>query len=279
MTIEVSHSNKNPSTDGKNPSHFGKYTIKDKLTLNLPNNVITLYDLGNGKFSYIRNSQDTTTKKIIQAKSEIFQIELMPVLPIHTPSYKTDFFFIRFSEPLFIAKNSTVEISIPFPIEIGLFLLEQNESSGFDFFSCDPSNSRFGLYGTPEDGKLCKYGTSSLDNKQDVLQPFIHAQFKIKITNELDEATSVRKIVFPVTDHDLYYHNSNVVMDDLVATIKNRVGLHVIETVQNQITKPLGWNVASRDTEKSDYKFLSKKPQNRSCKIYQNITNGCFLVA
>jgi hypothetical protein len=115
------------------------------------------------------------------------------------------------------------------------------------------------LYGTPEDGKLCKYSIISLDNKQIVSQPFIHAQFKIEITNELDEAASVGKIVFPATDHDLYYHGNKVMMDGLVATIKNRVGLHVVETVQNPITKPAGWNLASRDIEKTDYKFSMER--------------------
>ena len=171
------------SKNNENFSDFGRYQLKDKIILNLPDNIITLCDLSDGKFSYTRNSQNETIKKIIQLNPNIHQIELVPVLPVHIPTYKTDFFFIRFEEPLFIAENSIMETLIYFPVEIGLFIVAQNKSSGFDFFSCDSSNSRFSLYGTPEDGNLCKYATTSLDNKCIVSKPFTYTQFRIKIVN------------------------------------------------------------------------------------------------
>ncbi|MEM4391979.1 MAG: DUF432 domain-containing protein [Candidatus Nitrosotenuis sp.] len=178
----------------------------------------------------------------------------MPVLPIHVPSYKTDFFFLRLQEPVIIAENSTFETQIAFPIEVGLFLVKQDKVSGFDFFSCDTAGSYFGLYGTPEDGRLCKYAISSLYDADHNLQ-FLHSQFKLEITNELDEPASVGRIVFQITDHDLYYNENQVMMDGLHATIKNRVGLHVIETVQKPIQSNPNWILASRDTKKTNYKF------------------------
>lgn len=240
-------------------SNFGRYYLTDEINLNLPGNTVTLKDLNNGTFSYLRNSQNEIIKRLVQVKTETPQIELAPVLPIHVPSYKTDFFFLRFEEPVSIAENSTLETLIQFPIEIGLFLVEQNESKGLDFFSCDSMNSRFGLYGTPEDGNLCKYSAVSLSGSNSSLKPFTYAQFELKITNELEELASVGKLVFPVTDHDLYYSGNDVSMDGLHAIIKNRVGLHVIETIQSPITKHTGLNLASRDTEKTDYKFSMER--------------------
>jgi hypothetical protein len=172
---------------------------------------------------------------------------------------KTDFFFIRFEEPLIIAENSTIETFISIPIEIGLFIVAQNKPSGFDFFSCDSMNSHFGLYGTPEDGKLCKYTITSLNKKHVKSEPFTFTQFKIKIINELVNSATDRKIVFPITDHDLYYQNNDVMMDGLIATIKNRMGLQVIETVQDPISKASSWNLTVRDTKKTDYKFSMEK--------------------
>jgi hypothetical protein len=81
----------------------------------------------------------------------------------------------------------------------------------------------------------------------------------LKIVNELEESVRVGKIVFPVTDHDLYYRENQVMMDGLEATIKNRVGLHIIETVQKPAVKQTGWNLAPRDTEKTDYKFSMER--------------------
>jgi hypothetical protein len=237
-------------------SNFGRYLSKDKLVLNLPNNTLTFSRLGKNKFSYTRQSnQNEYIKKIIQAESENFNIELAPVLPIHVPSYKTDFFFIRFVDPLYISQHTTSEFLISFPIEVGVFVIEQNRPGGIDYFSCDPINARFALYGPPENGKLCKYTIISLEEKQPVNQPFIHAQLKIELENHLEEGTTVRKLVFPVTDHDLYFHDTNVMMDGLRATIKSRVGVQVIDMVQKPISQLEEWQLASRDTKKTDYKF------------------------
>lgn len=237
-------------------SNFGRYLLKDKLVLTLPNNTITLSRLGDGRFSYTRQTtQNGFVKKIIHTKSENFDIELAPALPIHMPSYKTDFFFLRFTEPLYISQNTATEVLVSFPIELGVFLIEENQSGGIDYFSCDPFNSRFALYGPTEDGKLCKYAKTSLDEKQIVNQPFIHAQLKIQLINELEEGASIGKIIFPVTDHDLYFHGTDVMMDSLETTIKNRVGLHVVEMIQKPIANLEGWKLAPRDIKKTDYKF------------------------
>lgn len=234
-------------------SGFGQYQIDGNANLSMPNNSIILQEIGDGKFSYSRTSNDITIKKIIQGSLQTAQIEIVPVLPVHVPSYKTDFFFLRFDETLFVESGSTMHLDVCIPIEVGVFVITEGKSSGFDFFSCDPLNSRFGLYGTPEDGKLCKYGLVSANGSTP--QEFTQARFGIEITNELHESASVGKIVFPATDHDLHYHNNDVIMDGLHATIKNRVGLHVIEAVQNPMATPRGWRLATRDTEKTDYKF------------------------
>lgn len=254
MKTEISH---NESLKDSVFSKFGPHHLEDRIVLSVPNNTIILEDIGDGKFSYVRNS-DSIIKKIIQTNPQTSQIEIAPVLPVHTPSYKTDFFFIRFDESLFIEKNSTMQIEIFIPIEIGIFLITQDTSSGLDFFSCDPLNSRYGLYGTPEDGRLCKYYTTSV-NRNNTPTPFMHARFKITIINELHESATIGKIVFPVTDHDLHYHNNETIMDGLQATIKNRVGLHVIETIQDPIVKPVDWRFAPRDIEKTDYKFSMER--------------------
>lgn len=254
MAVKASHTSEFSKSSESSFSSFGHYYLKDEIRLNLPNTTIVLNGVDSGKFSYFRSSGKNITKKIIQTKSSTPQLELAPVLPIHTPSYKTDFFFFRLTEPVFIAAKSALETTVPFPIEIGIFLVEQDKSVGIDFFSCDPINSRFGLYGTPEDGKLCKYATISLSGRH-AIHPFINAQFRIKIANDLEEAVFVGKIVFPITDHDLYYHNNEIDMDGLNATVKNRVGFHIIETVQNSIAKSSDWIASPRSIEKTDYKF------------------------
>jgi len=246
-------------SDGRQPG-FGRYSQEGFI--NLPNNTISLTHLQGNNYSYARQGADgQTVKKTICTRSDNVSIEISPLLPVHTPSYKTDFFFIRFTEPIYITQNATAQVLVPLPIDVGVFLIDDEHEGMIDSFSCDPSNSRFALYGTPEDGILCKYAKIAT-TMQETNSPFTYAQFKIEIANELDEPVTVGRIVFPVTDHDLHYHKNSVVMDGLVATVKNRLGLHVVETVQKTAAKAGGWQTSLRSIKKTDYKFSMERGFN-----------------
>ncbi|WP_268542097.1 DUF432 domain-containing protein [Candidatus Nitrosotenuis cloacae] len=239
--------------DRRQPS-FGRYPHEG--IIDLPNNTVSLTHLEGNNYSYARQSTGgETVKKTICATTKNVSVEISPLLPIHTPSYKTDFFFLRFTEPIYITQNATAQVLVPLPIEVGVFLIDDVQEGMIDCFSCDPLNSRFALYGTPEDGILCKYARTMPASST----PFMHAQFKIEITNELEEPATISKVVFPATDHDLHYHKNNVVMDGLVATVKNRLGLHVIEMVQKTTTNVGGWQTALRNIRKTDYKFSMER--------------------
>ncbi len=247
------------SLAGNDYPEFGRYMIKEELVMNLPSQKITCRQLNDNSFSYKRESfGKEIVRKIIHPKTADFQIGLMPILPIHTPTYKTDFFFIRFNEQIYISQNSSMEVIASFPIETGIFLVEEEHSGLIDGFSCDPVGTHFALYGNPEEGKLCKYARIELESPT-IQQLFMHAQMKIKIMNESDEGVFVGKLVFPVTDHDLHFHKTNVMMDGLDAIIKNRIGVRVIDMVQNPITGIEGWKKAIRDTQKTDYKFSMER--------------------
>lgn len=234
---------------------FGKQVIKNDATLSVSKNKIQLTKTDKDKFSYIRNDpENKSTRKIIHCKTADLEIELVPILPIHLPSYKTDFVLLRFTEPIFISGKSTTEMTIPFPIEIGVFLITDGHADMFDCFSCEPSYSRFGLYGTPEEGKLCKYAKIPSFFDKNTLSSLAHASLRVIVENELEESAHIGKIIVPASDHDLYYNGETVMMDDLRIVIKNRGGLKILEVLQKQITKPENWS-PSRNIKKTDYKF------------------------
>lgn len=252
-------SNEFSSQTSKGHTDFGKYVIKDQLIIKLPNNNIVCSHLNDNDFSYKReNTQDETVKKIIHPRTSDFQIGLVPVLPVHIPSYKTHHFFMRFAEQIYIARKSTMEVIVPFPIEIGVFLIDGKQAGLVDCFTCDQTTSRFALYGVPENGRLCKYAKIPIET-QEIHQPFTHAQLRIKITNDLDEDVSVGKMVFSATDHDLHFHRNDVMMDGLDATIKDRIGVRIIETAANPIKHTEGWKTAIRDMQKTDHGFSMEK--------------------
>ena len=255
----ISPENVTNSIKIKNFSKYGRYSVKDELELEFPSTKISISSIDNEKFSYKRtNSENESINKIISAKSPGFGIEVAPVIPVNLPKHKTDFLFLRLTEKLFLNKNSSAEIVIPLPIEIGVFYIEHNKAKTFDFFTYDPLHSRYGLYGPPEEGILCKYAKVSLMNANEE-SPFVYAKMRVFVHNELDKGVSLGKIVFPVTDHELYYKDTNVLVDNLKVAIKHRGALELVEVIQDTIQKPNGWTKSPTHRHKTDHKFSMEK--------------------
>lgn len=255
----ISPENVTNSIKIKNFSKYGRYSVKDRLELEFPSTKISISRIDNEKFSYKRtNSENESINKIISAKSPGFGIEVAPVIPVNLPKHKTDFLFLRLTEKLFLNKNASAEVFIPLPIEIGVFYVEHNKAEPFDFFTCYSLHSRYGLYGPPEEGILCKYAKVSLMNANEE-SPFVYAKMKVFVHNELDKGVSLGKIVFPVTDHELYYKDTNVLVDNLKVVVKHRGALELVEVIQDTVKKPDGWTKSPTHRHKTDYKFSMEK--------------------
>ncbi|NJK78242.1 MAG: DUF432 domain-containing protein [Nanoarchaeota archaeon] len=143
-----------------------------------------------------------------------------------------DLIFLRLEESIFIEKKSTVDVSVQFPMEMGLFIINSKDDSKelFDCFTCEPMHSRFALYGTPENGKLCMYSkVKPLENSDS--DPYIFAKMKVTLTNDLASGAFVGKLVFPITTHKIYYieNSSEVHIDNITGVIKQDINNEIIE--------------------------------------------------
>ncbi|MDE1830499.1 MAG: DUF432 domain-containing protein [Thaumarchaeota archaeon] len=142
--------------------------------------------------------------------------------PIYVPSYKTDFIFLRLTKPVFVSRNSTTEIIFSVPIEIGLFFTGSEMREYFDVFTCEPSRSKYALYGQSDKGKLCKFAMVVPNAGKVTARSYLEGKLCIKIQNELDTGISIGKIVFPILDHNICYHKADAVYDDLNLIVKER---------------------------------------------------------
>ncbi|MDH3502536.1 MAG: DUF432 domain-containing protein [Nitrosopumilus sp.] len=217
----------------KEYSSYGDYSISDKLELFLPKTQITIEKKENCFSYYRKNSENQELRKSIPGNKEKIRIEIAPVLPLNLPAKKTnDLMFLRLLESIFVEKNSTTNILVEFPIEIGIFIVNSDETRDFfDCFTCEPMHSRFALYGTPENGKLCMYGKVKLLEESENPQPYVFAKMKVTITNKLNKGASIGKLVFPVTHHNIYYvdNTSDAHIDDIDALIKKEPAGNFIE--------------------------------------------------
>ncbi len=225
-------------------SNYGEYSISNSLELFLPKTQIKIEKKENSFSYYRKNSEGQELRKLLPGKKEKMEIELVPMLPLNLPAKKTnDLIFLRLKESIFIEKNSKSGILLQFPIEIGIYVINtDNTKDLFDCFTCEPMHSRFALYGTPEEGRLCMYGKVGLLEETEKPDPYVFAKMKASITNELKQGVSVGKLVFPVVYHNIYYedNSSNAHIDDIGVTIKKIIQSKIIEIKHLEFTKKDG---------------------------------------
>ncbi|MCV0391675.1 MAG: DUF432 domain-containing protein [Nitrosopumilus sp.] len=239
------------TTNDKEYSGYGEFSISDKLELRLPRTEIYIEKKPDNRFSYYRkNSQNQEIRKSIPKSNGNIKIEMCPILPLNLPAKKTnDLIFLRLAESIFVEKHSTINFLIQFPIEIGIYIINQSDGTKdlFDCFTCEPMHSRFALYGTPEKGNLCMYSKVKLLEK-DEFYPYTFAKMRVFITNELNSGILIGKLVFPITDFNIYYLNgsSEVHIDDVTGNVKHISGEDVIDISRNEFDKKNGdWKLVS----------------------------------
>lgn len=215
---------------------YGIYKITDSVEFNLPNVEIKIKRVSENVFSYVRkDAEENLLEKMIPTKSDELVLELSPIRPLNHPAKRTNFVYLELETPVFLSEGSAATIFVRFPIEIGVFLIHGDHKDSLDWFTCDPSNSRFGLYGTPESGTLCKYAKSEIVESYEDSVPFVNGVLEISIQNELDEGHSISKIVFPISDNSLYYEDSKAILDSIIATLKKKVTLEILDISSKSI--------------------------------------------
>jgi len=223
-------------------SNYGLYTINENIEFAFPNIEIKIERMGDHVFSYTRrDAEDNILKKIIPIASSDLTLELCPIRPLNHPAPRTSHVYLDFESPVFLSEGSAATVFVRCPIEIGVFLVHGEHKDSLDWFTCDPVNSRFCLYGSPESGTLCKYTNSEIVESYEDSLPFFNAVLKIDIKNDLDRGFTISKIVFPITGNSMYYKNSKTIIDSLNVTLKKKLTLEILDvdviTLQTDWTK------------------------------------------
>lgn len=209
---------------------YGIYKISDYSEFLFPNIELKIKRISDNVFSYIRkNHDDEIIEKIIPATSNEITIEIVPIRPLNYPARRTNYVYLDLDTPIFLSEGSAATIFVRCPIEIGVFLVYDAHKDSLDWFTCDPLNSRFGLYGTPESGTMCKYSKSEIVESYDDSISFVNAVIEINLKNGLDGGHSISKIVFPISEYSLYYKGSKAIIDSLDAILKKKLTLEILD--------------------------------------------------
>ena len=211
-------------------SNFGVYDVDDSLDLVFPNTNVKIEKIGENAFSYQREDADQNiVEKMIPTKSNLIQIEVAPIRPLNHPARRTNYVFLKFDKEIYLSHNSAASIFVHCPIEIGIFLFHESDRESLDWITCNPLNSRFGLYGPPDTGTLCKYAEVSFATDYQDSVPYVEGVMKIVIENTLTSGQTVSKVIFPITDNSLYYENSKTVIDGIKVTLRKRAVVSIAD--------------------------------------------------
>ena len=211
-------------------SNYGLYDLESDLELFLPNTVIKFHRISDNAFSYYRkNSEGKIAEKIIPVKSQNPKIELAPIRPLNHPARRTSHMFLHFDKEIYLSENSAASIFVHCPIEIGIFLVHDSNHDSLDWITCNPLNSRFGLYGSPDTGTLCKYAKVSLATDYSDSNSYLEGVMQIIVENTLSFGQSISKIVFQITDNALYYQDSKTIIDGIKITMKKRAAVNIAD--------------------------------------------------
>jgi hypothetical protein len=234
-------------------SKYGEYEITDNLELILPDTIIKIERVGEHAFSYFRrDSEGKIIEKMIPVKSNELKVELAPIRPLNHPARRTGHVFLKFDKEIYLSQNSAASIFVHCPIEIGIFLVSNSKKESLDWITCNPLNSRFGLYGSPDTGTLCKYAEVTLANDYSDSTPYVDGVMKVVVENNLDFGKTVSKVVFPITDNSLYYEDSKSIIDGIKVTLKKRAVVNIadvqIDSVQTDWTQSPTWETSTSKT-------------------------------
>lgn len=218
-------------------SKYGLYTITNSLELTLPDTKIRIEKIADKAFSYTRkNSEDEISEKIIPSESDELKVELTPIRPLNHPARRTNYVFLKFDKEIFLSEESAASVFVHCPIEVGLFLVHDSRKDSLDFITCDPGHSRFGLYGPPDSGTLCKYWNIIMAKDMEDSIPYINGVLKVVIENKLDSGQSVSEVIFPIIDNSIYYNNSKAMIDGIKVTLRKRALVRITDVKTDPIS-------------------------------------------
>ncbi len=154
---------------------------------------------------------------------------MAPIRPLNYPARRTNHVFLKFDKEIYLSENSAASIFIHCPIEIGIFLIHDSNYDSLDWITCNPLNSRFGLYGSPDTGTLCKYAQVSLATDYDDSNSYVEGVMQIVVENTLSFGQTISKVIFPITDNALYYQDSATILDGIKITMKKRAAVNIAD--------------------------------------------------
>lgn len=183
---------------------YGKINLRNNY-LGLGNIKIALREYGN-LLKYSREGESRIEKFI--AYSPNTHILINPVEPVNLPKHLTDYILLEFNEPITVPPSTTVDIYSTFPVEIGVFIVNERNSELLDVFSL--VKQKYTLYGTPRNGVVCRYWQTRISTEIPEVDLMREGVLKLKISNNSDYWVTISNLVLNTGGMTIYYDDRYV---------------------------------------------------------------------
>ena len=235
-------------------NNYGVFLLNDSFNSKLLESEIQIKKIEKNKYSYSRVSKEICFNKIFTSKLDKISIEIAPILPQNIPDKITPYTMLKFDQILQIEKQSKIKFDVIIPVEVGVFASLEERHSLIECFSLDPLTSRYGMYGSPDQGILCKCFRTSL--KKEKQEPLVNSKISINFENETDEDISISKLVFLSTNHDIFYNSDDVIVDGINCIIKKTLGSEFAEINSQNMQLPSTFTVSPKIDKKTSEQFI-----------------------
>jgi len=216
---------------------YGIYDIKQNTEFHFPSITVRIKKDQEKSFFYSRvDSEGNNVEKIIPANEGRIALEVAPIRPLNYPARRTNFVYLDFDKEVFLSEGASTSFLVRCPIEIGIFLVHDSHKDSMDSFTCDPSRSRFGLYGSPDTGILCKYFKVPIVKEEFDSEPYHSCVVRLNFENQLERGYPIKKVVFPITDHSIYYEEKKAQLDSLQVKLRKRGVVEFAEATEIPLT-------------------------------------------
>ncbi|MCE4614109.1 MAG: DUF432 domain-containing protein [Desulfurococcales archaeon] len=123
-----------------------------------------------------------------------------PSMPIFLPfQYESEALLIRLSEPVYVTPNYTSVFYLEAPFDVVVY---DEDGEIIDIFTVE--DPKYGLYGDPNNGVVCRYGKSGVYVSEEEI-PRGKAVLPVKVRNSFHTTLKITLIVVPYRLLKAYY--------------------------------------------------------------------------
>jgi len=180
-----------------------------KVPLKIEKGGISLHIKKEGEaLVYKRESGSEKVEKTLLTSND--KILINPIEPVNTPKEITPYLLIHFEKALLIEPKITREVFVTFPVEIGIFVSQNEHFEICDIFTI--TKQKFTLYGDPRSGVICRYWGSKVHSSIPIGDPLKEGVLQLNIRNTTAKWIEVSKAVFNAYGMKIYYNDKKVSM-------------------------------------------------------------------